>query len=52
MKWLSYGKKSIIRDKQTNTLSNEMKLDAWRSITMEINTVGLHERTASEVKIK
>jgi hypothetical protein len=29
-----------------------MKMDAWRSITMEINTVGLHERTVSEVKIK
>ena len=43
---------SIIRDKQTNILSNKMKMDAWRSITMEINTVGLHERTVSEVKIK
>lgn len=43
---------SIIRDKQTNTLSSKMKMDAWRSITMEINTVGLHERTVSEVKIK
>jgi hypothetical protein len=29
-----------------------MKVDAWRSITMEINAVGLHERTISEVKIK
>ena len=45
-------KKSIIRDKQTNILSNKMKVDAWRSITIEINAVGLHERTISEVKVK
>jgi len=33
---------SVIRDRQINTLTNKMMKDAWRSITMETNTMGLH----------
>ena len=42
----------VIREKQTNNLTNKMKNDVWQSITSEINALGIHSRSLSEVKIK
>ena len=43
---------TIIREKQSNALTNKMKQHVWKSITSDINALGLYCRSLGEVKIK
>lgn len=42
----------VIREKQTNSLTNKMKNDVWNNIAGQINALGIHSRSLGEVKIK
>jgi hypothetical protein len=43
---------STLRSKLTNSVTNSRKISIWINIAVQINSLGLHNRTDKEVKTK